>query len=173
MHNANWKLHGPRPFKTARFQKLDIRTFAPQKRWTQRLNIHPRKLTWNLKMPPWKRKNIFQTSIFGFYVNFRGCNSSITCGAYLHLAGSELLGSLNFPASQAMPSGPSQAWHHWKTEFPLTKSIQTYQHITNICLLYQLCIYTVYIYTYACVFFIWYQNYHLWCTTEWEYFLLS
>ena len=34
--------------------------------------VHPRKLTWNLKMPPWKRKTIFQTSIFGFYVNFRG-----------------------------------------------------------------------------------------------------
>ena len=39
--------------------------------------IHPRKLTWNLKMPPWKRKNIFQTSIFGLrlHVNFRGCTS--------------------------------------------------------------------------------------------------
>ena len=35
--------------------------------------VHPRKLTWNLNMPPWKRKNIFQTSIFGFHVNFRGC----------------------------------------------------------------------------------------------------
>ena len=36
--------------------------------------IHPRKLTWNLKITCLKRKIIFQTSIFGFHVSFRGCS---------------------------------------------------------------------------------------------------
>ena len=35
--------------------------------------IHPRKLTWNLKIPPWKGRNIYKPRIFGFYVKFRGC----------------------------------------------------------------------------------------------------
>ena len=40
--------------------------------------IHPGRLTWNLRMQPWKRKInkiIFQTIIFRFHVNLRGCNS--------------------------------------------------------------------------------------------------
>ena len=36
------------------------------------LYIHLRKLTWNLKNTQSKRKIIFQTSIFGFHVNFPG-----------------------------------------------------------------------------------------------------
>ena len=32
--------------------------------------LHPRRLTW---IHPWKRKLIFQTIIFRFYVNLRGC----------------------------------------------------------------------------------------------------
>ena len=35
-------------------------------------DIHPWKLTWNLKISRLKRKSIFQTSIFGFHVSFRG-----------------------------------------------------------------------------------------------------
>ena len=36
--------------------------------------LHPEKLTWNLRIHPWKRKIIFQTIIFRFYVNLLGCN---------------------------------------------------------------------------------------------------
>ena len=39
-------------------------------------DIHPRRLTWNLRIHPWKRKIIFQFTIFRFYVNLRGCNYS-------------------------------------------------------------------------------------------------
>ena len=35
--------------------------------------IIPRKLTWNMKIIPLKGKIIFQTSMFGFHVSFRGC----------------------------------------------------------------------------------------------------
>ena len=35
--------------------------------------VHPWKLTWNLKITQLKRKIIFPTSIFGFHVSFRGC----------------------------------------------------------------------------------------------------
>ena len=35
--------------------------------------VHPRKQTWNLKTPPWKRRNIYKPPIFGFHVCFRGC----------------------------------------------------------------------------------------------------
>ena len=42
--------------------------------WTTFIaNIHPGKLTWNLKITQLKRKIIFQTSIFGFHVNFQRC----------------------------------------------------------------------------------------------------
>ena len=37
-------------------------------------NIHPWRLTRNLRIPSWKRKIIFQTIIFRFHVNLRGCN---------------------------------------------------------------------------------------------------
>ncbi len=42
----------------------------PHKR---RLILHPQKLTWNLRIHPWKRKIIFQTTISRFHVNFWGC----------------------------------------------------------------------------------------------------
>ncbi len=35
--------------------------------------IHSRKLTWNLKMMVSNRKLLFQVSIFGCHVSFRGC----------------------------------------------------------------------------------------------------
>ena len=33
---------------------------------------HPRRLTWNLRIHPWRRKIIFQFTMFTFYVNLRG-----------------------------------------------------------------------------------------------------
>ena len=44
-----------------------------KKAWSSR-NLHPRKLTWNLKMNPWKRRFLWKTIIFRFHVSFRGCN---------------------------------------------------------------------------------------------------
>ena len=38
--------------------------------------LHPGRLTWNLRIHPWKRRIIFQTIIFRFYVNLRGCMST-------------------------------------------------------------------------------------------------
>ena len=35
--------------------------------------LHPGRLTWNLRIHPWKRKIIFETTIFRFYVNIWGC----------------------------------------------------------------------------------------------------
>ena len=35
--------------------------------------IHPWKLTWNLNIPPWKRRNIYKWPVLGFHVSFRGC----------------------------------------------------------------------------------------------------
>ena len=37
--------------------------------------LHPGRFTWNLRIHPWKRKIIFQTIIFRFYVNLRGCKN--------------------------------------------------------------------------------------------------
>ena len=37
------------------------------------LGKHLARLTWNLRIHPWKRRNIFQTIIFRFYVNLGGC----------------------------------------------------------------------------------------------------
>ena len=41
------------------------------------ITIHSRKLTWNLKMMVSNRKLLFQVSIFGCHVSFRGCNSVV------------------------------------------------------------------------------------------------
>ena len=38
-------------------------------------DVHPGRLTWNLRITHVKRKNIFQTFIFGFHVKFRGCRN--------------------------------------------------------------------------------------------------
>ena len=37
------------------------------------INIHTRKQTWNLEIPPWKRRNIYKPPSFGFHVCFGGC----------------------------------------------------------------------------------------------------
>ena len=40
--------------------------------------LHPGRLTWNLRIHHWKRKIIFQTIIFRFYVNLWGCKRKST-----------------------------------------------------------------------------------------------
>ena len=45
----------------------EMTTLDPKKQ------VHPGRLTWNLRIYHWKRKIIFQTIIFRFYVNLRGC----------------------------------------------------------------------------------------------------
>ena len=40
---------------------------------TQQKSMYPGRLTWNLRIDPWKRKIIFQINIFRFYVNLPGC----------------------------------------------------------------------------------------------------
>ena len=42
-------------------------------------HLHPGRLTWNLRIHPWKRKNIFRSIIFRFYVNLRECMGSSWC----------------------------------------------------------------------------------------------
>ncbi len=44
--------------------------------WFQNKILHPRKLRWNLKIPPWKRRNIYKPPILGFHVSFQGCTLS-------------------------------------------------------------------------------------------------
>ena len=40
---------------------------------SRNVNLHPGKLTWNLKITCLKREIILQTSILGFHDNFQGC----------------------------------------------------------------------------------------------------
>ena len=40
-------------------------------------SLHPGRLTWNLTIHPWKRKIIFRTIIFRFYVNLEGCKDGL------------------------------------------------------------------------------------------------
>ena len=46
-------------------------------------SLHPRKLTWNLKMSPWKRRFLLKTIIFRFHVSFRGCINFVDMYIYL------------------------------------------------------------------------------------------
>ena len=38
--------------------------------------LHPPKQTWNLKMDPWKRRFLLETTISRFHVNFWGCTTT-------------------------------------------------------------------------------------------------
>jgi len=44
---------------------------------TELQRIHPRKQTWNLKMDPSKRRFLLETTIFRFYVKFRGSTTAL------------------------------------------------------------------------------------------------
>ena len=45
-------------------------------KWIRDADYTPRKLTWNLKMKPWKRRFLFKIIIFRFHVSFRECNQT-------------------------------------------------------------------------------------------------
>ena len=60
----NWPF-GSGPKKTRCLGELQI---------TMVINLHPRNLTWNLKISPRKRKVHLETIILRFHVKFRGCN---------------------------------------------------------------------------------------------------
>ena len=69
-----WPILWSSQCKWKTWQKIQVQvvltTFGT---WEMRWNIHPLKQTWNLKIPHWKRRNIYKPSIFGFHVCFRGC----------------------------------------------------------------------------------------------------
>ena len=50
---------------------------------SRRQQLHPRKLTWNLKIWPWKRRNIYKPPIFGFHVSFQGGKFNIAPENYI------------------------------------------------------------------------------------------
>ena len=43
-------------------------------------DVHPGRLTWNLKMMVWKMIFLFNWVIFRFHVNLPGCNSTASLG---------------------------------------------------------------------------------------------
>ncbi len=53
--------------------------------WSFTKSLHPLKQTWNLKIPHWKRRNIYKPSIFGFHVCFRGCRVSFFSSPFIAL----------------------------------------------------------------------------------------
>ena len=68
-----WKPLNPflqmqRPWKSSRPLKKN----SPLKLLIQK-SLHPWRLTWNLKMAPWKRRSLLETIIFRFYVELWGC----------------------------------------------------------------------------------------------------
>ena len=66
-------------------------------KWTN--GIHPGRLTWNLRIHPWKRKIIFQTISFRFYVNLRGCKWSSL------FTTRRILGSCSFTSTSSCQGG--------------------------------------------------------------------
>ena len=64
--------------RTLRYLQLAENFRRPEKLQSPQKNIHSRKLTWNLKMMVSNRKLLFQVSIFGCHVSFRGCISKLS-----------------------------------------------------------------------------------------------
>ena len=65
--------HGMRPLGQ---QKVLLRTDMEKLPKNLR-ELHPLKITWNLKITQLKRNIIFQTSILEFHVNFPGCTTML------------------------------------------------------------------------------------------------
>ena len=49
-----------------------VYSYNPWNTWPE-ISVHPRNLTWKLKISRWKRKVHLETIIFRFHVKFRGC----------------------------------------------------------------------------------------------------
>ena len=84
--NASWRLSfaiTKAPKKTTPRHHDQKKKFPPLKQ-AEKTNhpleytVPPGKLTWNLRITLVKRKNIFQTFIFGFHVKFRGCTCDVS-----------------------------------------------------------------------------------------------
>ena len=55
-----------------------------QKIARSQLQLHPPRLTWNLKMMVWKMFLLFQGCILRFHVNLRGCTFFLRIAAFVH-----------------------------------------------------------------------------------------
>ena len=78
----------------AHFQARSLENLGPSKNF----DVHPGRLTWNLRTHPWKRKIIW-TIIFGFYIYLRGCRKRrVSCDTYCGSNG--LLHCYTCPKSQ-------------------------------------------------------------------------
>ena len=89
-----WQFHSPYEVELAlrlltRMRSDGVRPGAAHYTCLGLSQVHPRKLTWNLKMKPWKRRFLLETIIDRFHVSFRGgtcynfhqrlCLTSIFC----------------------------------------------------------------------------------------------
>ena len=79
-----------------------------------KVNLHPRKLTWNLKTNCLKRKIIFQSSIFRFHVSFRGSTPSITPLRLTRLSIAGLQGFTNWLFLAIKPSLGQSTQPGWR-----------------------------------------------------------
>ena len=93
------------------------------------LHIHPRNLTWNLKMMVSKRNHLFQGRLFRFHVKFRGCNfpsffprpkdfaticgGKATSGRPLQSIGSQSVGLFFFVLKKSGRRGKPLGFFNW------------------------------------------------------------
>ena len=59
---------------------LPPRGQGPRSKHIPCMDLHTGIIIWNLKIHPWKRKNIFQSIIFRFLVNFSGVYNGFLVG---------------------------------------------------------------------------------------------
>ena len=76
-----FKRFQPRSSPTKKKTHLDLNQRVPQIFMVETIHhlfvckdLHPGRLTWNLTIHPWKRKNIFQTIMFRFHATLWGCS---------------------------------------------------------------------------------------------------
>ena len=121
-----WRTNSPKNHPKKKKLTHPLIPDPPKKKTTLFLNIHPRKLTWNLKISTWKRRNIYKPPIFGFHVSFRGCITKDTPSPIhpqLVPKLSPASGSWTLEDFKAKRIWPSCGWGHfskqtggWKTE---------------------------------------------------------
>ena len=74
-------------------------------------DLHPGRLTWNLRIHPWKRKIIFQTIIFRFHVNLPGCIISFLVLQKFQIS-KPVSTQFQFKISKNIHKTKKQIWQH-------------------------------------------------------------
>ena len=99
-------------------------------------HLHLRKLTWNLKMNPWKRKFLLKTISFRFHVSFRWCTTyeGNVRNSVIDDSSAKLTKPLSSPTFPLEVTFPARGSRSTSTHQPPPKKVTNLQFIAMVFL---------------------------------------